>query len=254
MAMKLTRRQILNGLLIGGVGTGIGLSINRYPVPIKSIHNITDAVNYSLHDLLLSGQPLAREFSRNDVVLDFPTSGVTAPRDERYQLMREASFADYRLRIDGLVDNPASYSLTELRNLPAQSQITLHTCDEGWSAIGEWRGVSLSMLLSQAGLQDTARYVVFHCMDTQFNERPYYESLDLLAATHPQTMLAYDLNGEPLPQKNGAPLRLRIETQIGYKHTKFVERVEVVDSLAGIGNGRGGWWEDYDNAVWYAGL
>lgn len=254
MNKKLTRRQIVNGLLLGGASLGVGLAVNRYPVPIKSIHNISDALNYSLHDLLISSQPLVREFTRNDLVLDFPTSGVISPRDERYQLMREANFADYRLRVDGLVENPQDYSLTQLRELPAQSQITMHTCDEGWSAIGEWVGVSLSLLLSRAKLQDSARYVVFHCMDTQFNDKPYYESIDLLAATHPQTILAYDLNGEALPQKNGAPLRLRIETQIGYKHAKFVERVEVVSSLAAIGDGRGGWWEDYDNAVWYAGL
>jgi len=254
VAAKFTRRQIVNGVLLGGAAVSVALATRRYPGEIKSIHDITDALNYGLHDLMLSGQPRVREFTRNDLVLDFPTSGVTAPRDERYQSMRENNFADYRLLVDGLVDNPMSLSLDELRALPAQSQITMHTCDEGWSAIGEWKGVPLAQLLSRAGVQDSARYVVFHCMDTQFNDKPYYESIDLFAASHPQTLLAYDLNGEPVPQKNGAPLRLRIETQIGYKHAKFVERVELVDNLLTIGDGRGGWWEDYDNAIWYAGL
>lgn len=253
MSRKFTRRQIVNGVLLGGAATGIALATRRYPGEINSIHDVTDAMSYGLHDLMLSGQPRVREFTRNDLVLDFPTSGVTAPRDERYQLMRENGFTDYRLSLEGLVDNPLSLSLAELRALPAQSQITMHTCDEGWSAIGEWKGVPLAYLLSRAGVQEQARYVVFHCMDTQFNDKPYYESIDLFAASHPQTLLAYDLNGEPMPQKNGAPLRLRIETQIGYKHAKFVERVEVVDSLLAIGDGRGGWWEDYDNAIWYAG-
>ena len=185
---------------------------------------------------------------------DFPTSGITSPRDERYQRLKANGFADWRFTVDGLVDNPLSYSLLQLQRLPAQTQITMHTCDEGWSAIGEWTGVKLSELMQRAGVQAGARYAVFHCMDTQYNDVPYYESIDLFAASHPQTILAYGLNGNLVPEKNGAPLRLRIETQIGYKHAKYVERVEFVDSLAHIGEGRGGWWEDVDQAIWYAGL
>ncbi|MEQ8953273.1 MAG: molybdopterin-dependent oxidoreductase [Gammaproteobacteria bacterium] len=254
MTGKLTRRQLVHGIIAAGGLGGIALAARRFPGPIEGLYDITDAINYSLHDLLLRGQPPVRVYSRDTVALDFPTSGVTSPRDERYQQMKAGGFADYRLTVDGLVDNPYQLSLAELKAMPVHSQVTMHTCDEGWSAIGEWSGVNLAMLLSRAVVRPEAKYVVFHCMDTQRNNAPYYESIDLFAASHPQTMLAYGLNGSDLPEKNGAPLRLRIETQIGYKHAKFVERVELVDSLARIGEGRGGWWEDWDRAVWYAGL
>ena len=237
MSGKFSRRTLIRAGLAGGALGGIALAVNRFPSPVRNLDDIADALNYSVHDRLLSGQPLVREYSRADVSLDFPTSGVTSPKDERYQLFKEHGFVDWRLTLDGLVDNPLNLSLAELRALPAQTQTTMHTCDEGWSAIGAWTGVSLAFLLERAGVRPGARFVVFHCMDTQYNKVPYYESLDLFAARHPQTILAYGLNGESLPEKNGAPLRLRIETQIGYKHAKFVERVEVVDSVQPFGEG-----------------
>ncbi len=255
MPRKFSRRALIgSGLAAGGALAGIALAVNRFPGSVRNPYDIADALNYSVHDRLRSGRPLVREFSRADVSLDFPTSGVTSPKDERYQLFKENGFVDWRLALDGLVDNPLHLTLAELRTLPSQTQTTMHTCDEGWSAIGAWTGVPLAFLLARAGVKPGARFVVFHCMDTQYNKLPYYESIDLFAANHPQTILAYGLNGESLPEKNGAPLRLRIETQIGYKHAKFVERVEVVDSLKSIGSGRGGWWEDWDGAVRYAGL
>ncbi|MEZ5490222.1 MAG: molybdopterin-dependent oxidoreductase [Gammaproteobacteria bacterium] len=254
MPVKIKRRAVIRSALIGGAAGGVALATYRYPGSIRNVYDIADAMNYGVHDLLLRGQPRVREFSRADVALDFPTSGVTSPGDDRYHRVKENGFADWSFTLDGLVDNPLNLSLADLKALPAQTQITLHTCDEGWSAIGAWTGVPLASLLAMAGIREGARYVVFHCMDTQYNQLPYYESIDLLAATHPQTILAYGLNGEALPEKNGAPLRLRIETQIGYKHAKFVERVEVVNSLESIGAGRGGWWEDWNGAVWYAGL
>lgn len=251
---KISRRKIIHAALLGGAASGVALAVNRFPLPIRNLYDVADALNYSLHDLLLAGQPLVREYAHADRTLDFPTSGVTSPRDESYQRLLANDFADWTLTVDGLVDRPLSFSLQDLQNEPAQSQITLHTCDEGWSAIGEWTGVQLSHLLTLAGVRPNAKYVVFHCMDTQSNGVPYYESIDLFAASHPQTILAYGLNGRPIPEKNGAPLRLRIETQIGYKHAKFIDRVEVVESLTEVGEGRGGWWEDVNEAVWYAGL
>ncbi len=251
---KFKRREILHAALVSaGVG-GAALACYRHPASIRNLYDVADALNYSVHDLLLRGQPLVREYSLADRTLDFPTSGVTSPRDENYQRHLATNFTGWTFTVDGLVDRPLSFTLPELQSQPSQTQITLHTCDEGWSAIGEWTGVRLSHLLSMAGVKPEARYVVFHCMDTQSNGVPYYESIDLFAANHPQTILAYGLNGSPVPEKNGAPLRLRIETQIGYKHAKYVERVEVVDSLQSIYEGRGGWWEDVNAAVWYAGL
>ena len=153
----------------------------------------------------------------------------------------------------GLVERPLSLSLDAIRALPQRTQITRHDCVEGWSAIGQWTGPRLSALLELAGVQDGARFVVFRCAD-DFSGVPYYESCDMDDALHPQTLIAHALNGEPLPVRNGAPLRLRIERQLGYKHAKYVMRIEAVASLAGIGAGKGGYWEDSNGYEWYAGI
>ena len=136
--------------------------------------------------------------------------------------------------------------------MPTRSQITLHACDEGWSAIAEWTGVPLRYLLELAGLQSTARYVFFTCFD-KFEGAPMFGSIDLLDAFHAQTILAHTMNGRPLPVKHGAPLRLRIELQIGYKNTKHIDRITVTDSFLHMGKGRGGMIEDA-GYQWYAGM
>jgi DMSO/TMAO reductase YedYZ molybdopterin-dependent catalytic subunit len=102
-------------------------------------------------------------------------------------------------------------------------------------------------------MRDAARYIVFTCADL-YGGRPYYESIDLVDAFHPQTILAWALNGQPLDEAHGAPLRLRVERQLGYKHAKFVQRIEAVPSLAGIAGGKGGFWEDVSGYAWYAGI
>ncbi|MFN2258429.1 MAG: molybdopterin-dependent oxidoreductase, partial [Parasphingopyxis sp.] len=146
-----------------------------------------------------------------------------------------------------------SLPMATIRALPSRTQITRHDCVEGWSAIGQWTGVPLSRLLDIARLRNGANYIVFHCADS-FGDRRYYESIDLVDAFHPQTILAYAMNGEPLPEGHGAPLRLRVERQIGYKHAKFVMRIEAVASLDGVYGGQGGYWEDVGDYAWYAGI
>jgi len=254
MGRKINRRTLLHGALLSGAAAGVGMASRKFPGAISNIYDLTDALNYGLHDLLLTDQPLVREFDPTTVARLFPTSGTTSPRDKRYQDFRKNGFTDWTLKVDGLVDRPLNLSLAELHAMQPQTQVTLHTCDEGWSAIGQWTGVTVASLLASAGVKPGAKYLVFHCMDTMSDGNLYYESIDLFAASHPQTILAYGLNGDALPESNGAPLRLRVETQIGYKHAKYVERVEVVDSLTAFGAGQGGWWEDADGAVWYAGL
>jgi len=140
-----------------------------------------------------------------------------------------------------------------LRAAPSRTQITRHDCVEGWSAIGEWTGVPLGLLLRRAGLSANARYIVFHCADTLLG-KPYYESIDLVDAFHPQTILAHSMNGAPLTIGHGAPLRLRVERQLGYKQAKYVMRLEAVASLAPLHGGKGGFWEDNHNYQWYAGI
>ena len=165
------------------------------------------------------------------------------------------------MQVDGLVERPVQLSLGELRALPARTQITRHDCVEGWSCIGKWTGVPLAEILSRAGVRPEARFVVFHCADTlddgEFSVDPesirYYESIDLIDAVHPQTILAYDMNGKPLTVPHGAPLRLRLERQLGYKMAKYIMRIELVQSLADLHGGRGGYWEDR-GYEWYAGI
>jgi DMSO/TMAO reductase YedYZ molybdopterin-dependent catalytic subunit len=161
------------------------------------------------------------------------------------------------LTIDGKVRQPLSLSLSDLKRLPSRTQITRHDCVEGWSAIGKWTGVPLGLLLQTAGVSLTARYVVFHCADdledSSDGSGVYYESIDLIDAYHPQTILAYGMNGGDLPVSNGAPLRLRVERHLGYKQAKYIMRIEVADSLDSFGQGQGGYWEDR-GYEWYAGI
>jgi DMSO/TMAO reductase YedYZ molybdopterin-dependent catalytic subunit len=143
--------------------------------------------------------------------------------------------------------------------MPSRTQITRHDCVEGWSAIAKWTGVPLARVLDLARPLPAARFVVFHCadpMDGSDQAAPgstYYESLDLDEARHPQTILAYAVNDAPLPVQNGAPLRLRVERQLGYKHAKYLMRIELVERLDNIRGGKGGYWEDL-GYEWYAGI
>ena len=148
-------------------------------------------------------------------------------------------------------------SLADLRALPSRSQITRHDCVEGWSCIGQWKGAQLSTVLAAAGLKPQARYIAFFCADTLEetldNTGRYYETIGLIDAFHPQTILAYEMNYAPLKVGHGAPLRLRVERQLGYKMAKYIMRIEAIDDFAKISRGRGGFWEDR-GYEWYAGI
>ncbi|MBM3594908.1 MAG: molybdopterin-binding protein [Alphaproteobacteria bacterium] len=202
---------------------------------------------------LLGGQTLAREFPESAMSPMFRANGNREVADSDYRSHLTSGFATWTLRVDGLVVRPLALPLAVLRALPQREQITRHDCVEGWSAIGKWQGPQLSRVLDLAGLSDRARYLVFHCAD-RFGSTPYYESIDLVDALHPQTVLAWKMNGQPLPEAHGAPLRLRVERQLGYKHAKFVMRIEARESLAGLYGGKGGYWEDHSDYAWYAGI
>jgi len=252
MTRALTRRQILVGTASVGVAALIGVDALRGRLPERLL-SASQTLTIRTQRLLLRRRPLVREFSAADISAVFPTNGTTRPIGETYATLAASGFRDWALRVDGLVAHPLTLSLGQLRALPARSQITMHNCDEGWNAVGQWRGVPLGQLLNFAAPTSRAAYVVFHCLDKREDGVRYYESIDLFDAFHPQTILAYEMNGRPLPVAYGAPLRLRVETQIGYKNAKYLERIELTDHLDGFGKGRGGWWEDSDNAVWYAG-
>ncbi len=199
---------------------------------------------------------MAQEFSKADLSPTFRGNGNTDPDSPAYKALVAGGFADWKLVVDGLVQSPAALSLAALRAMPARTQITRHDCVEGWSAIGQWTGVPLARVLELVKPLPAARFVVLHCADS-FDDAgvpaPYYESIDLHDAYHPQTLLAYGLNDAALPVTNGAPLRLRVERQLGYKHAKYLMRVELVSDFAHIAGGKGGYWED-QGYQWYAGI
>jgi DMSO/TMAO reductase YedYZ molybdopterin-dependent catalytic subunit len=204
---------------------------------------------------LVGRHALAQEFAESDLSPTFRANGSQYANTAQYNAWVQGNFADYALDVGGLCAAPHKFSLAELRALPARTQITRHDCVEGWSAIGKWQGARLSSILHAVRPAPDARYVVFYCADPMAEDGSdfYYESIDFDDARHEQTILAYDLNGAPLPVANGAPIRLRVERQLGYKHAKFVTGIEFVKSFAHIAGGKGGYWED-QGYQWYAGI
>ena len=225
--------------------------------PTRDFIERANPLTYQVQRMIAGEQSLARTYSESEIRQPQRPNGSVDPSTPEYVALRDGGFADYRLRIIGLVDRELSFSLGELRNMPAQSQITRHDCVEGWSCIAKWSGTRLGALLDQAGVKPSARFCVYHCYDVMggglSGTEPYYESSDLIDAYHPQTILAYGLNNEVLPVSNGAPVRLRIERALGYKQPKYLHTVELVDSFVGFGQGQGGYWPDhgYD---WYGGI
>ncbi|HLZ79005.1 MAG TPA: molybdopterin-dependent oxidoreductase [Sphingomonas sp.] len=255
----MTRPLLSRRRLIGSLGVGAGGlllagcdKINASP-SVKGLLGLGERATFGAQRIIGDRAALAPEYGATEMSPIFRTNGNTAPASPDYQADAATNFAGWRLVVDGLVQRPLSLSLDQIRNAPRRTQTTRHDCVEGWSAIGQWTGVPLGLLLKQAGLRSSARYIVFHCAD-DFHGTPYYESIDLIDAFHPQTILAWGMNGQPLSVAHGAPLRLRVERQLGYKQAKYVVRVEAVSSLAGMGGGKGGYWEDVANYQWYAGI
>jgi DMSO/TMAO reductase YedYZ molybdopterin-dependent catalytic subunit len=256
-SLVLPRRRFLT---LGAAGLGATLLGGCDPSDSPDVVSVLDSaegLTYRAQRLLGGGHSMAREFSVADVSPVFKVNGTHMPEGDEYAAMVENNFADWRLRVDGLVARPLDLSLADLRALPQRTQITRHDCVEGWSAIGKWQGVPLSVVLRRAGLLQTARFAVLHCADWYEHALDgtgqYYESIDLIDAFHPQTILAHSLNDAPLTVGHGAPLRLRVERQLGYKQAKYVMRVELVDRFDSIGRGKGGFWPDR-GYEWYAGI
>jgi DMSO/TMAO reductase YedYZ molybdopterin-dependent catalytic subunit len=258
MSLTANRRGWLQAAL-GSAGALVLSACDRITASPKGVAVLQSAEGLTrrAQRLFIDRRALAREFGHADISPDFRPNGSVDPTDDDYVALKAKGFADYRLVVDGLVDKPLSLSLADLRALPARTQITRHDCVEGWSSIAKWTGARLGPLLDQAGLKKTARYIVFHCGDTLEQTLDgtgqYYESIDLIDAYHPQTILAYAMNDGVLPVAHGAPLRLRVERQLGYKQAKYIMRIEAVDDLKPLGRGNGGFWEDR-GYEWYAGI
>ena len=216
-------------------------------------------LSHAAHRLVAGRQAMAQEFGQADVAAHFRANGTLVPVDADYQALMHGGFKEWKLEVAGLVEKPTAFTLAELRAMPSRTQITRHDCVEGWSTIGKWKGVQLSHVLAQVKPLGNAKFVVFRCADSMDGpsldgrDSKYYESVDLDDAHHAQTVLAYELNDQPLPVNNGAPLRARIERQLGYKHAKYLMRIELVESFAKIRDGNGGYWED-QGYEWYAGI
>jgi len=216
-----------------------------------------EGLNHLVHRLIGGRTALAREYPESAISREFRANGSTSPDSEAYLQLVAENFAGYRLEIGGLVERPLSLSLDEVRAAPARTQITRHDCVEGWSAIAKWTGARLGPLLDRAGLKPEARYLAFFCADTLEltldGTGDYYETIAVEDAYHPQTILAYEMNGQTLPVAHGAPLRLRLERQLGYKMAKYVMRIEAIEGFDHLGLGKGGYWEDR-GYQWYAGI
>ncbi|MGH8166151.1 MAG: molybdopterin-dependent oxidoreductase [Woeseiaceae bacterium] len=235
------------GLVLAGCG-------NTEPPTYGNVLRMGDLLNYKAHRLLLPAQSLAREYDYTDISAVMAV-GTTNPADPDqstynqeygpvYERLLAAGFSDWRLSIEGSVDRPGTFSLPDLKRMPSRTQITRHVCEEGWSAIAQWTGAPLHHVLKAAGIKSAARYVQFYSYDD------IVDGIDMLDALHPQTILAYGMNGRDLPISHGAPLRVRVETQLGYKSMKFLRRIVVTDTFddnGPQGNIQNGW-------SWYAGI
>ena len=234
----ITGLSSLGGLLLPGC-------TKKLPPTYGNILRMGDALTYIAQRTLLPGQSLSKEYTQKDIT-SFPATGTTNPADpakescsEEYAKLLRTGFADWKIPVEGRVKNPTSFSLAALQKLPSRTQITRHNCEEGWSAIAEWTGTPLSLVLNAAGVLPSARYVNFYSYDG------WIDSIDMLDAFHPQTILAYGMNGRNLPIPHGAPVRLRVETQIGYKSMKYLQRIVVTDEF--VDTGDSGW-------AWYTGI
>jgi DMSO/TMAO reductase YedYZ molybdopterin-dependent catalytic subunit len=248
----ITRREaIISGLAaMGGLMLPGCSRVGQLPPTYGNILRMGDALTYAAHRSLLPGQSLVREYSHRDIT-SFPATGTLNPGDpsrhnhsELYAKLHHGDFRNWRLSVEGAVARPGLYSLEDLMRFPSKKQITRHTCEEGWTAIAEWQGVTVRHVLESAGILPSGRYVNFFSFDG------WADGIDMVDALHPQTILAYAMNGKQLPVPHGAPVRLRLETQIGYKSMKYLQRMVVTekfDDHGDAGSIKQGW-------SWYNGI
>ena len=251
--MSISRRKLITtGLAAAASASGLAVAArlaDRYgliPPDHGGIYGVGETLTYAAQRLLMSPRSLAREFNRSEISRVIPVNG-DVPENETYQRLAAGGFANWRLMVDGLVARPYAFSLAELKRLPSRTQITHQACEEGWSFIAEWTGVPFSYVLNLVGASPEAKYVAFFPFDTS------WDSLDMADAWHSQTLLAYTMNGEELPAPHGAPVRLRVPRQLGYKSVKYLSRIMVTDTLKNIGKGLGSISPEIGYS-WYAGI
>jgi DMSO/TMAO reductase YedYZ molybdopterin-dependent catalytic subunit len=250
---KISRRKLVTAGLaatagVSGLAAAASLAKRYGLVPPDSggIYGSGETLTYAAQRLLTT-HSLAREFPRS-MISKAPFANEISPLNGDFKRLQAGGFADWRLSLDGMIARPASLSLSDLKGFPVRSQITEVVCEEGWSYIAEWIGTPLVDVLRASGLMPQARYLVYFSID-----RNWWESIDMVDALHPQTLLAWAMNDGDLPVSFGGPLRLRVPRQLGYKSVKFITRLTVADSLKGFGKGLGSAAPE-GGYSWYAGI
>ncbi len=247
MKRRLFIASSLGALGLSGCTTSFKDSLTSGP--FRNVLLAAEGLNHKV----IGTRGMAKLYKDADVDRQFRTNGLDTPSESNYTALVRDGWSGYKLLVDGLVEHPQALTLAALRAMPLKTEITRHDCVEGWSAIGKWRGVVLGDVIAAARPKHNARYAIFSCYDRDDQGSHYYESLDLVQAAHPQTLLALDLNDKPLDPDHGAPVRLRIPTQLGYKSAKWVYRIELAANFSGPGLGKGGYWED-QGYEWFAGI
>jgi DMSO/TMAO reductase YedYZ molybdopterin-dependent catalytic subunit len=250
---ELSRRKLI-AAAIASAGGAAGLTIagkiaqshGLIPPDAGVLYGPGETLTYAAHRILTRNS-MAREFSPEQIS-KAPFANPAGPLGEAFERRKAAGFSEWRIEVDGMVAKPASFTLAELKRLPAHSQITHLACEEGWSYIARWSGVPLFEVLELAGTPREARYVVYRSIQSE-----WWESIDMADALHPQTLIAYGMNGSDLPVAFGGPARLRVPRQLGYKSVKYLTRITVTDDLKRFGKGLGSASPESGYA-WYAGI
>jgi DMSO/TMAO reductase YedYZ molybdopterin-dependent catalytic subunit len=250
---KISRRKFVTGGLataagVSGLAAAAGLAKRYGLIPPDSggIYGPGETLTYAAQRLL-ARHSLAREFPRS-MISKVPFANEIAPPRDDFKRLQAGGFSDWKVAVDGMVAQPTSFSLSDLRSLPVRSQITEVVCEEGWSYVAEWIGTPLLDVLNASGLLPQARYIVYYSIDPD-----WWESIDMADARHPQTLVTYAMNNGDLPVGFGGPLRLRVPRQLGYKSVKFITRLTATDSLKSFGKGLGSAAPEAGYA-WYAGI
>jgi DMSO/TMAO reductase YedYZ molybdopterin-dependent catalytic subunit len=250
---KISRRRLIAGGVAAASGlTGLGVAdrvARRYglvPPDRGGCYGPGETLDYAAQRIL-TRHSLAREFPRS-MISKAPFANVVEPPTEAFKRMQAGGFLDWRLKVDGMLARPGTFSVSDLRSLAVRSQITEVVCEEGWSYIAEWIGTPLHEVLREVGALPQARYVVYFSIESDT-----WDSIDMADALHPQTLLTWGMNDSDLPAPFGGPLRMRVPRQLGYKNVKYINRLTVTDSMKGFGKGLGSVSPEYGYA-WYAGI
>lgn len=246
------RRFIITGLAAAAGASGLALAAKvagrhgLIPPDSGGIYGPGTTLTYAAQRVLTSHSQ-AREFDRGQISAK-PFANEVAPLGEDFKRLQQSGFADWRLKVDGMVARPASFSVAELKQFPSRSHITEIACEEGWSYVAEWKGVPLAYLLERVGALPEVRYVVYQSIQSD-----WWDSIDMADALHPQTLIATGMNGSDLPVPFGGPLRMRVPRQLGYKSVKYITGLTLTDDIKRFGKGLGSTEPDFGYS-WYAGI